>query len=56
LSGSHIAQSNLTLGSEADLLQLAQIASTYPNRQRFLNRTDPRSSIGNERRGGCPVA
>ena len=34
---------------EADLLQLAQIASTYPNRQRFLTELTPRPSHLNER-------
>ena len=40
---------------EADLLQLAQIASTYPNRQRFLTELtlDPPSSTGDE--AGAPL-
>ncbi|MGB6937628.1 MAG: ATP-dependent helicase [Xanthobacteraceae bacterium] len=40
---------------EADLLQLARIASTYPNRQRFLTELtlDPPSSTGDE--AGAPL-
>ena len=40
---------------EADLLQLAQIASTYPNRQRFLTELtlDPPSSTSDE--AGAPL-
>jgi DNA helicase-2/ATP-dependent DNA helicase PcrA len=40
---------------EADLLQLAQIASTYPSRQRFLTELtlDPPSSTSNE--AGAPL-